>query len=100
MCIVLKCNAIRRVIKFVTQFLECLDRKVGKIYKYVKRRQRGLILDMQQKNLRSASFRTLNGKMTTRVRGMVVVELTDCPTKYVSDDQAGSEDAFDWFRVR
>jgi hypothetical protein len=43
----LKDHAIRRVIDLVMQFLECLDRKLSKIYEYVKRHQSGLKLDIQ-----------------------------------------------------
>jgi hypothetical protein len=41
-----KDHAIRRVIDLVMQLLECLDRKLGKIYEYAKRRHSGHKLDI------------------------------------------------------
>jgi hypothetical protein len=60
-CIAFKNHAIRQVINLVMQLFEGLDRKAGKINKYVKCSQSGLELT---KDVRSARHRALNGKMT------------------------------------
>jgi len=55
-CIVFKGDAIRRVINLIMQFFERLDRKVGKIYQYVKRRQSGLKVDRGRPVSETLSF--------------------------------------------